>query len=102
MTFAGAALRLRKDHHADRLLAAVRLRHRADADEGAGLHVGERGANDAEHRDLVRERDARFVALARLDDDGRAVDTDDGADNANRLLLSLRRCDDERHGRSVV
>ena len=97
MAFAGAALHLREDHHADRFLAAVGLRHRADADEGAGLHVGERRADDAEHAGLVGQPHALLVALAaRLDHDGRPVDADDGADDANGLLLRLRRRDDER------
>ncbi len=40
-----------------------------------------------------------FVALAaRLDHDGRPVDADDGADDANGLLLRLHRRDDERRG----
>src|SRR5262249_36990203 len=37
MTFAGTAHGLRKDRQLDGLLAAVRLRHGADADEGAGF-----------------------------------------------------------------
>ena len=47
---AGAALAFREHRHLDRALAAVRLRHRADADEGARLDVGERRLADAEHR----------------------------------------------------
>ena len=82
MTFAGAALDFREDHHADRLLAAVGLRRRADADEGAGLDVGERRADHAEHPTLsVRSPAPRRPWL--LDHDGRAVDADNGADDTD-------------------
>jgi len=44
---ASVALRLGEDVHFERLLAAVRLRHRTAADVGAWLDIGERRLNTA-------------------------------------------------------
>src|SRR5262249_40763748 len=72
-----------------------------DPDEGARLDVGKRRRNDAEHRDFVGQGYTLLVTLAaRLDDDRRSVDTDDGADDTNGLLLRLHRYDHKRRSNS--
>jgi len=76
---AAIALRLRENVHFDRLLAAVRLRHRAAADIGAGLEIGERRLQHGGDLHVIGklERDRAAVASFRVD--GIAVDPLDRA-----------------------
>src|SRR4029450_13565491 len=87
VSLARAALRLREDHHLDGLLAAVRLRHGADTDERARLHVRQRGLDDPEHCYLVRELYRHVTDLVGLDDDGGAVHPLDGPAQPDGLRL---------------
>ncbi len=56
---ASAALAFGEYRHLNGALAAVRLRHGADADESAGLEVGHRGLADRKHRGILDEIDTR-------------------------------------------
>ncbi len=70
VTFAGASHGLGEQHHGDRLLRPVGLRHRADADEGAGLDVGKLHRIDLGHREVGREGQLDAVAVALAQDHG--------------------------------
>ncbi len=75
----------------DRLLGAVRFRHRGDADIRARLDFRHRDLGDAEHRDIVGHAHLHVGALARLHREQRTVDGFDGAANPDcRRLLGPR------------
>src|ERR1700692_1131705 len=80
--FAGAALRFGKDHHLDGLLAAVRLRHCAGADEYPRFHIGEGRWRDPEYLGVVGELHRHVRTFGRLDNKGRAVDAFDRSAHA--------------------
>jgi hypothetical protein len=85
------ALRFEEDVDRDRLLAAVRLRHRGDADVGVRLDVGERSLDEVHHPHVVRHVHGQRRAVARLDGQRVAVDLLDLPANAHRRLLLLLR-----------
>src|SRR5216683_6951 len=74
MTLAETALRVGENVHLDRLLAAVGLRHRAAADVGALLDVGERSLHHADDLHVAGERDGEHGAVARLHRERIALD----------------------------
>ena len=86
MTFTRAAARFREDMDFERLLGAIRLRHRGDADEGILMDVGECRLRDAAHLGIVREMDSDGGTLAGLDLERVAVDLFDRAAHACRSL----------------
>src|SRR5215468_3722462 len=100
--FAGAAHRLGKDDHTDRLLAAIGLRRRADADERAFGDVRHRRLGKAPHDHVVGQRHLLLASL-RLDDEKIAINTLDLPDHGHdlRLLRRSRRNRERRNdGRS--
>ena len=61
----------------DRLLATVGQGHSGDADVGAGLHVGERGLNEAADDHVARQADLLHCTVARGDNEVVAIDVFD-------------------------
>ncbi len=74
-----SALHRREHRHLDGALAAVGLRHGADADIGARLDIGERRLADAEHSGVVGEPDLQFAELLGFDRQHMAVEAFDRA-----------------------
>src|SRR5262249_20871750 len=96
---AGAALRVAEDMNRDRLLAAVGLRHGADADIDARLDVLERGLHRRGKPNVVRHYRGEGGALARLDRERLAFDLlERSADTDPLRLLGDARARDQ--GRS--
>jgi hypothetical protein len=81
---AGATHVLGKHVHLDRVLAAVRSRHRGGADEGTDLDLGERDLADPHHIDIAGHMQFDVLAAPRLDGEHVAIDGFDGAANARR------------------
>src|SRR5580692_10345433 len=63
----------------DRILLAVRARHRGGADERAELDVGERNLDDSHDLHIGAQVQLHVLAAARLDREQVAIDTFDGA-----------------------
>ena len=70
--------------HLDRILVAVRPRHRGGADEGTDLDVGQRDFADPDDVDVAGHMQLDILAATRLDGQHVAVDGLDGAANARR------------------
>ena len=90
MAFARPSHRVGKDMHLQRRQLTVRARQRGDADEGAGLHVGERRGKDERDRCLLGEMHGLLVTRARPHNEARAVGRDaldHGARDRNRSGL---------------
>src|SRR5712691_9862501 len=99
MTLAETALRVGENVHLDRLLAAVGLRHRAAADVGALLDVGERSLHHADDLHVAGERDGEHGAVARLHRERIALDLlDRPAHPLGLRLLRDGRRNRERRG----
>ena len=91
MSLARAAHLLGEDVHFERLLRAVRLRHRGAAEERAFLDVGDRCLDHARRSARCRSASACAVAIAGLQRQRIAVDLLDGAAQAHgRRLLRGR------------
>src|SRR5574337_42371 len=67
------AHRFRKNMHLDRLEFVALARQRGDSDEGAGLHLGERGRRDERDAGLIVEAHCFRLALARADGEAFAI-----------------------------
>src|SRR3984957_20951307 len=87
----------------DRILPAVRTRHRGGAEEGAELDLGERNLDDSDDLHIGRQVQLDVVAAARLDHEQVAIDTFDGAAHPRRCRRLLGngakdRCSYHRRG----
>ncbi len=97
MALARAALGFREDVHLERLLRAVGLGHRAAADEGALLDIGERGLHHVDDLHVAGKRERELRTFPWLHSERAAVDLLDRSAQANRLgLLGEGRPDRKR------